>query len=202
MRALALLAAAALATPGFAQGFPLPPKISAPSGRYVLDPAHSSVLWRIQHLGLARYTARFTRIASTVDYDAGDPTKSKLDVTIDANSVRTDFPFPEKENFDAKVAGFLGATANPQIRFVSRAITRTGPTSGVIAGDLTLNGVSKPITLNAIWAGAILSPISKVPVFGISATGTIKRSDFGVTAGLPAIGDDIELRIETEYDKK
>lgn len=188
--------------PAAAQTVPLPPKISAPSSHYVLDPAHVSVLWRIQHMGLERYTAKFTKIASTVDYDAADPTRSKLDVTIDAGSVHTDFPFADKKDFDAEIRGFIGAAANPQIHFISRSITRTGPSRGVIAGDLTLNGVTRPITLQAVWDGAILSPITKIPVFGISATGVVKRSDFGVNALIPLISDDIELRIEAEYDKQ
>ncbi len=195
------VATSVVAAPTLAQTMPLPAKIAAPSGHYVLDPALSSVLWRVQHFGLERFTAKFARVASTVDYDAGDPTRSKLDVTIDAASVRTDFPFADKKDFDAEIRGFLGAAANPKIHFVSREITRTGPNSGVILGDLTLNGVTKPITLKAVWDGAILNPKLKAPVFGISATGTIKRSDFGVTAYLPAVSDDTELRIEAEYDK-
>ncbi len=200
----ALLAAAvALAVPAAAQTMALPAKVDAPSGRYMLDPNHASVTWRVQHMGLARYTARFTKIASTVDYDAGDPTKSKLDVTIDTASVRTDFPFPEKENFDAKIAnGFLGAAANPQIRFVSTGITRTGPQTGVIAGNLTLNGVTRPATLTARWDGAILHPMTKAPAFGISASGKIKRSDYGVTGGIPIVADEVVIEIEAEYQKR
>ena len=201
----ALLAAALVlgATPAAAQTMPLPAQVSAPSGRYALDPNHASVTWRVRHMGLARYTARFAKLASTVDYDAADPTKSKLDVTIDTASVRTDFPMPEKEDFDAKIAnGFLGAKANPQIRFVSTAITRTGPTSGIITGDLTLNGVTKPATLNARWYGAILHPMTKAPAFGITASGTIKRSDYGVTGGIPLVADAVDLEIEAEYQKR
>jgi len=102
LAALTLAATVSMAMPTFSQSIPLPAKVSAPSGRYELDPAHTSVLWRIQHLGLEQYTAKFTKIAGTVDYDAGDPILSKLDVTIDANSVHTDFPLPTRRTSTPK----------------------------------------------------------------------------------------------------
>ena len=201
--AISIALTLAAATTAVAQTIPLPAKVSAPSGHYELDPAHASVLWRIQHLGLEQYTAKFTKIAGTVDYDAADPARSKLDVTIDANSVHTDFPFADKKDFDAEIRGFLGATANPSIHFVSRSIRKTGPNGGTITGDLTLNGVTKPATLDAVWDGAILSPFPPhAPVFGISATGTINRTSFGVNNYAPAVGEMVELRIEAEFDKK
>jgi len=203
MRA-ALIAAIMFATaPAVAQTVPLPAKIDAPSGHYELDPAHASVLWRIKHMGLEEYTAKFTKIAGTVDYDAGDPTKSKLDVTIDANSVHTDFPYADKKDFDAEIRGFLSAAKNPKIHFVSRSIVKTGPNQGIVTGDLTLNGITKTANLNATWDGAILMPFPPhPPVFGISATGLIDRTAYGVTAMAPMIGETVDIRIEAEFDKK
>ena len=199
---LAVLAAV-LASPASAQTIPLPPKIAAPSGHYAIDPTHASVTMTWQHMGLEHYTARFSKIASTVDYDAADPTRSRLEATIGANSVRTDFPFREKVDFDAEIANkFLHADVHPDIRFVSRRIERTGPETGHVIGDLTLNGVTRPLTLDARFDGAIVNPLSKAVTMGISATGVVHRAEFGVTNYEPIVGDDIAFTIEAEYAKQ
>lgn len=180
----------------------LPPQITAPAGKYTVDLGHASIVWRLRHMGLSNYTARFTKFTSTVDYDPADATRSKLEVTIDANSVRSEYPFPERENFDAKIAkSYLKAGAHPQIRFVSRAIERTADNRGRVTGDLTLGGVTRPVVLDATFNGAISNPFNKKPVFGVSATGRFNRSDFGLGDGVPIIGDTIELQIEAEYVK-
>lgn len=175
--------------------------ITAPTGRYAADGAHTSVTFRVRHLGLSNYTARFAKVASSLDYDAADPTRSRLEVAIDARSVRTDFPFPDRENFDAKVADFIGAAKTPELRFVSRAITRTGPASGVVTGDLTMNGQTHPVTLTATFNGAILDPRARAPRMGVSARGVFKRRDWGAGAVYPAVGDEVEVQIEAEYVK-
>lgn len=199
MRALLLLAAFAVATPLAAA------PLGAPSGSYNVDLSHTSVTWRVKHLGLSMYTARFATVASTVQLDAANPANSKLEVTIDANSVRTDFPFPEKEDFDKVVGGdarFLDGAKFPQIRFVSTGIVATGAKTGRITGNLTLRGVTKPITLDAVFNGAIApNPMIKTDKIGVSARGMIKRSDFGMKYGQQFLGDEVELQIEAEYQK-
>lgn len=190
--AIALLSAAA---PALAQGRP----IDVPAGSYRLDPAHTSVVWRVKHLGLSMYSARFIGFDSTVQLDPADPTRSTVTFTIDPKSVRTDFPFPEKENFDMVVASrFLKADAHPEIRFRSTAITATGPNTGTINGDMTLGGVTRPVTFDATLNGAMLNPFTKAPTIGLSARGTIKRSEFGLTELLGPIGDEVEIQIEAE----
>jgi polyisoprenoid-binding protein YceI len=209
MRPLARLAAAALiigahSAPALAQ-MPAPRAVTPPTGTYAVDLSHASITFRVSHFGLSNYTMRFAKFDSTVDYDSADPAKSKLTVVVDPKSIRTDFPFPDRENFDAKIATdpqYLNANAHPEIRFVSRSITRTGPTTGRIAGDLTMRGVTRPITLDAKWNGAIEHPFRRVPVFGVSATGTFKRSDFGMTVLAPLVGDEVQVTIEAEYGPK
>lgn len=200
--ALALL----LLTPAIATAqAPQLKQVEAPSGSYKVDLAHASITLRVKHLGLSNYTARFAKFESTVEYDAKDPTRSKLTVVIDPKSIRTDFPDPAREDFD-KVLGtdekWLAGDKHPEIRFVSTGIRRTGPEAGQITGDLTFRGVTKPVTLDATWNGAIEHPFQKKPVFGVSATGTIKRSDFGMTYLSGLIGDEVELLIEAEYNKQ
>jgi len=179
--------------------------IDAPSGTYKLDLSHANVTFRVMHLGLSNYTARFAKFDSTVEYDAKDPTKSKLTVVIDPKSIRTDFPDVAREDFDKVLATdekWLAGDRYPEIRFVATGIRRTGPKAGQITGDLTFRGVTKPVTLAATWNGAIEHPFRKKPVFGVSAKGLIRRLDFGMTHLSGLIGDDVELQIEAEYSQQ
>lgn len=200
MRYLAAVLLLAATSPGMAA---VGAKLDLPAGSYAGDRAHTSVTWRVMHFGLSNYTARFAKVASTIVLDPVDVGRSKLDVTIDANSVRTDFPFPEKENFDAEIGGdakFLNGKAFPKIRFVSTRIVATGPKTAQVTGDLTLRGVTRPVTLDVRFNGSVTKhPMLKVPVFGISATGLLKRSAFGMDYGLQFVGDDVTLQIEAEF---
>jgi polyisoprenoid-binding protein YceI len=191
---------ATLAMPVFAQQAG-----PAPSGAYVLEKNHASLTWKVKHLGLSNYTARFTRFDVQVSYNAEDITKSTLTATVDPTSVETDFPNPEAEDFDKKVstdAKFMNASAFPEIKFVSTGIEKTGENTGKIMGNLTFLGVTKPMTLDATLNAAMdKHPMAGVPVLGISATGMVKRSEFGLKELVPFIGDDVQLIIEAELVK-
>ncbi len=195
--ALAFLAIAA--APVAAQGAP----IDAPAGEYVLDKTHASVTWRVKHLGMSNYTARFATFDSVLVLDPKNPTKSTVSVTIDPRSVKTDFPFPEKEDFDKVIAEkFLLAGEHPTITFQSSGLKATGPKTGKLTGNLTLMGVTKPVTLDVTLNGAMTHPFRKIPVIGFSATGNFKRSDFGSAVLQGPVGDEIQLQIEAEFFKK
>lgn len=179
--------------------------IDAPSGTYEADLSHTSVTWRVKHLGLSNYTARFAKIASTVQLDSAKPANSTLTVTIDANSVRTDYPFPAKTDFDKEIGGsgkFLDGGKFPEIKFVSTGIVETGAKTAKITGNLTLRGVTKPVTLDAVLNGtAKANPMMGAERIGVSARGTIKRSEFGMTYGTQFVSDDVELIVEAEYKR-
>lgn len=195
--ALAFLAFAA--APASAQAAPL----DVPAGDYVLDKTHASLTWKVKHLGLSNYTARFASFDSVIVLDPKVPTNSTVSVTIDPRSVKTDFPFPEKEDFDKVIADkFLMAGAHPTITFKSSSLQATGANTGKLTGDLTMMGVTKPVTMDVTLNAAMNHPMRKVPVLGFSATGTFKRSDFGSTVLQGPIGDEITFIIEAEYFKK
>lgn len=174
--------------------------LDIPSGHYVNDPAHTSVTFRIKHLGLSNYTARLTRTTAAVDLDAADAAKSKLAVTIDARSVRTDFPFADKTDFDAEIGSgdrFLGGK---DLKFVSTGVTLGAGRTARIAGLLTMRGVTKPVVLDATLNGTMQpNAMFKAPEFGVSATARIKRSEWGMTFGTQFLGDDVDLLIEAEF---
>lgn len=200
-RVRALVGAMALLLVAAANGQAAP--IDVPAGTYALDKAHASLTWRVSHLGFSMYTARFTDFDATVELDPKQPTRSSVTVRINPMSVRTDFPAPETIDFDRKVGEeILKGKEHPDIRFRSTALVATGPTTGRMTGDLTFLGVTRPVTLDVRLNGAGPNPFSKAPTIGFSATGSIRRSEFGSTAYAPGIGDEVELIIEAEFQKK
>lgn len=184
-------------------------RIEAPSGEYALDKNHASLVVRASHLGLSHYTLRLTGLDATLNFDAENPARSSVRAVIDANSVRTEFP--GAMNFDGELAGpnWLNAAAHPQIIFASTGVTLTGPNTGRMTGDLTLRGVTRPVTLDVTFnRGFARHPFGpSLALLGFSARGNIRRSEFGVNALLPAqpgglgVGDEVEIIIETEFTR-
>lgn len=170
------------------------------SGNYVLDPTHASVVWSISHAGLSQYTARFDDISGVLDYNSTTPKKSRVDIRIDPASVSTGLPeFDKTIGFGAR---YFNAEKFPDIRFMSTDITRTGDNTGLITGALTFRGETHPVTLDTVFNGAGKSFGNPGKTLGFSATGTLKRSDFGLTyLSNFGIGDEITLRIETEFNE-
>ncbi|NKC34330.1 YceI family protein [Falsiroseomonas selenitidurans] len=197
----AAIAAAALALLPLAAPRAQPVEVAAPSGRYAIDPAHASVTWRLNHWGLSQYTARFTRFDATLDFDAAQPTQSRLSVAIDPLSVRTDFVGPK--DFDAEIArdaNFLNAGAHPRIGYVSRSIEMTGARTARMRGDLTLLGVTRPVEMEVRFNGSFAEhPIEKVAALGFSGRATLRRSAFGMGFLVPNIGDEVEILVEAEF---
>lgn len=170
-----------------------------PAGTFKSDPTHTSVTWKVTHMGLSNYTARFSKADATLQFDPAKPEAAKLTANIDPASIRTDYPFVEKEDFDKVLAtGAKWFNAKP-ISFTSTAVKVTGPKTADVTGDLTFLGVTKPATLKVTFNGGMAShPMLKKPAIGFSATGTVKRSDYGMTAAIPHVSDEVQVSIETE----
>ena len=174
---------------------------AAPEGAYVLDPAHASVNWSLSHSGLSFYTARFDDISGALDFDPDAPTASRLDIRIDPKSVSTGDP--EWDETLGTSGKYFDSDAHPEIRFVSTASVKTTETTGTVTGDLTLRGVTKPITLDVVYNGAGKSFGHPGATLGFSATGKITRSDWGMDYLTSlGIGDEVTLRIEAEFNEK
>jgi len=186
------------------------PPADAPAGQYTLDPTHTRVTFRVSHIGLSRYTAHFNKVDGKLGFDPANPAAQTVTATLDAKSLDTDYPDP-KLDFSALVQKeFLDAATHPQITFKSTKVEPTGPRTARVTGDLTLKGVTKPVVLEATWNGGY-KPGAMDPSgarVGFSAHGTFKRSDFGISYGLPApgttmgVGDEVEVIIETEFTMK
>jgi polyisoprenoid-binding protein YceI len=194
--ALALAAALVALTPAAAA-----PTLDAsvmPAGTYVLDKAHASLLVRVRHMGLSRYTMRFDRFDADFDYDPAAPQNAKVKVTIDARSLDNGSKITSRLFADQ----FLDAGKNPTITFNSTQLQIAPDGKGTLAGDLTLRGVTHPVTFDVAFdgyqEGGLLGRRA-----GFSAVGQIDRTDFGSTALAPdSVGKEVEFIIEAEFVRK
>ena len=180
------------------------PALPVPSGTYVLEKTHASLLWRVPHMGLSNYTARFTRFDVTLQLDAADLSRSRVRATVDMSSVETDFvPAGGRDwNAELRAAPFFDAAKFPQAVFESTRVTGNGAKGLRVDGNLTFLGVTRPVTLDATINGTLAShPFAKVPALGISATGRVPRLAFGLNPPpiQQGVGESVELVIEAEF---
>jgi len=171
---------------------------AAVAGEYQLDPAHTNVFFRLAHLGFSGYMGRFNKIEGKVKLDPKDVAKSGLDVTIDAASIDVNNEKLQGELRDKEV---FDTAAYPNITFKATKLEQKDVNRGTITGDLTLHGVTKPVTLDVTLNGVGVHPMTQKPTLGFSATATIKRSDFGITKWAQFVGDSVQIIIETEIQQ-
>jgi polyisoprenoid-binding protein YceI len=175
---------------------------TAGAGAYALEKPHASLTWRVKHMGLSSYTARFADFDATLDFDPDNVEAAKLKAVINPMSVRTDHPTDAE--WDRRIGRDLfRAETFPQIVFESTAVRRTGEFTGEVTGDLSFLGVTKPATLAVTFNGA--APRAALyrgkDAVGFSARGVLKRSDFGLTRYSAFVGDEVEVLIEAEFTK-
>jgi polyisoprenoid-binding protein YceI len=169
-------------------------------GHYALDPHHASVIARVSHMGVSLYTVRFDTLDAAIDYDAAHPERTRVTASVDPTSldVNADYSKTFAEEF-------LQVSKFPRATFVSTSIQPGAGASGTMTGDLTLMGVTKPVTFNVTLIGSGHEPLP-IPLgrraAGFEATTTLKRSDFGSTFLGNMVGDDVTLQIEAEFEKK
>lgn len=175
-----------------------------PSGAYRIDAAHSTLHFRVNHLGFANYTASFARFSADLTLDPADPASAQLNATIDARSLALPNP-PAGFLEDMLGAGWFNTAQYPEITFRSTNVELTGANTARVIGDFTLHGITKPVTLDVTFNGGYVGhefdPNARI---GFSARGAFNRSDFGMGYGVPpegstmGVSDRVEVIIETE----
>lgn len=180
--------------------------MAVPAGAYTLDKAHATLLFRVDHLGFSNFTARFTRFEAELLFDPANLATARVSASVDPRSL----------DIDNAPAGFLDTLRGPQwfdtgrfpeMTFRSTHVEVTGPRTILATGDLTLHGLTHPVTLevayNGGYAGHPMDPHARI---GFSAHGVFKRSDFGVALGIPPAGstmgvsDAVQIIIESEFN--
>lgn len=174
------------------------PAAAAPAGTYKIDPVHSVAYFEVGHAGgISRFMGRFNDIAGELVVDTPEKSRIKVDVKVD--SVDTNSDGLDKH---LKSPDFFNAVQFPMLSFASTAVTLNSAGEGTVAGNLTLHGVTKPVTFKLKEIGAGPGPKGDARV-GYTASSTIKRSDFGIAYGIPkAATDEVDLRINIEAIKQ
>jgi len=187
MRKIAYLALASLLATGTA--------LHAAPVTYTLDPGHTMVLFSWNHFGYSNPTADLGGVQGTLVYDPAAPTKATVDVTLPLSALDTHVPALDEH---LKKPDFFDAEKYPTVTFKSTKVAAAGKDKLKVTGDLTVHGVTKPVTLDVTVNKVGDHPMLKAPAAGFNATATIKRSDFGVGAYVPAVSDEIKISITTE----
>jgi polyisoprenoid-binding protein YceI len=207
MRASLTLLALVAATPLLAQSSPQLPGQQDPArvtgGTYTADAGHSLIQWEVDHFGFNPYFGIFGDVAGTLTLDPKNLSAAKVDVTIPVSKVVTASAGLTDHLLRAGKDGgkpdFFGP-APSDARFVSTAVKANG-NEAEITGNLTLNGVTRPVTIEAEFVGAGTNPMNKKETVGFEGEVTIKRSEFGIAYALPMVSDEVELDISIAFEK-
>lgn len=171
-----------------------PQAVAAPAS-YQIDPTHTFVHFEIMHLGLSHFTGRFDDVDGSIVFDREAGTGS-VDISIDVASANTGV---EKLDNHLQTDDFFHAEKYPKVRFVGDQFTVTDGKVLAVSGDLTILGVTRPVTLQFSHFNCLDEhPMARVPACGGNAVTNIDRSDFGMDAFIPAVGDSVRLSIEVE----
>lgn len=183
----AFLGAALLTTPAFAEPV-----------KYDLDASHAQVVFGYTHFGYSTTWGMFSGFSGEIMFDEADPAASSVSVSMATNSMFTGW---EERLSHFMSPDFFGDNAETMITFTSTSIEVTGEDTALITGDLTLNGVTKPVTLDAKLNAQGDHPMQGKPWLGFDATTTLKRSDFDLGKFAPAVSDDVSVMISIEAGK-
>lgn len=196
---LAALLLIGTAAPSHAQQTASHNPAEAQSGTFTADSGHTQIGWTVSHMGFSNFTGRLSGVTGSLTLSAANPASSKLSVSVPTASFNTPV-----ERLNAELVGdkWFDAEKFPTITFVSTKITPTGKDSATVAGDLTMHGVTKPVTLTAHFVGAGTNPLSKKYNIGFEATGTVKRSEFGVATYVPLIADEVQLSLNGAFERQ
>lgn len=173
---------AALAIPAFAAD-------------YSVDDDHTFALFRVQHMGAGYTWGRFDAIGGTVSYDPANAAGNKVNLTIQAESISTGVPDMEKH---LKSNDFFDVKQFPTLTFVSKSFTKKGEGQYEVAGDLTIHGVTKAVTVPVTRTGMSTHAFKKVPLVGFETTFEINRSDYGIKYGPGAVGESVRVTLALE----
>lgn len=166
------------------------------AGSYKLDPEHGKITWSVDHLGFSTYVGQFVNVQADLTLDTANPANSRLTATIPLTQVDSN-----SDGLDAhlQTPDFFDTANHPVATFVSRSVTvdADDPAQATVVGDLTLRGVTRPVTMEVEFnqAGQAMGAYKA----GFDGEATIRRSDFGIDFALPALGDEVKLHIEGEF---
>ena len=165
---------------------------------YILDASHSQILFSYNHLGYSTTHGMFSGFDGEIAFDQEDPAASSVNISFPVMSMLTGW----EQRFAHLMSGdFFGASEGDMITFASTGIAVTGDNTAMITGDLTMNGVTKSVVLDATMNQAGTHPMAEKPWAGFDATTSVLRSDFNVGSFAPFVGDEVQIMISIEAMK-
>jgi len=169
------------------------------AGEYKLDKSHTSVIFKITHLGLSTYVGRFNDYDASLDFDPDNIAATNLEAKVLPSSVDTN---NEKLEKTLQESDWFNTAEYPEINFTTESVELQTDNTFLFTGLVTLRGVTKPVTLNAKFNGGAVNILTAKYTLGFEATTTIKRSDFGMDEYIPLVGDDVQIEIYAEFQKR
>ncbi len=209
-RPSAIRVGAVLITAGALQAASAPPSLAqvAPAstdpqrvqgGAYAVEPSHTQLLFSVSHMGFSTYYGQFSGASGSLQLDPKTPSRSRFEIRVPTGSVSTT---SDKLTGELKSSAWLDAAADPEITFRSTEVTPLGHGAASVSGNLTLHGVTRPMTLRARLVGAGINPLDKKYTVGFDLVGSIRRSEFGVRTYVPLIGDTVTLTVSGVFEKQ
>lgn len=167
-------------------------------GQYKLDKSHATLLFKVQHLGLSTYVGRFNSVAASLEFDPEDIASAKLEAIVDMTSLDINDRELGKDLMGRK---WLRTESYPQAIFKTISVMPVADNSFEFIGELDWRGVRKPISLQVIFHGGANNILTGKYTLGFTATGSFKRSDFGMKSYIPLVGDQITIEAYAEFQR-
>ncbi|MCH2190917.1 MAG: YceI family protein [Gammaproteobacteria bacterium] len=175
-----------------------------PSGKYDLDLAHASILWKVSHFGYSNYIGRFTDFSSQLNLDTENFTNSSVSVEIKIDSIDTAYPHADEDDFDKKLSqGWFKSEDSPVITFNSTKVSELTGHSFTFEGEMTMAGQTHPLVFEAKLNGSTAAHpfANNKPLVGFSAQAIVNRTKWGVSKYAPKVGAEVTVQVEGEFVK-
>ena len=173
--------------------------VSAFAQNWTLDKSHSNLAFTVTHMMLSEVDGKFQNFDVTMTSAKPDFTDAQIDLTADVSSIYTN---QEKRDGHLKSPDFFDAAKYPKLEFKSKSISKVSGNKYKLIGDLTMHGVTKPVTLDAVITGPVTNPQSKKTLAGFKVSGEVKRGDFTLgSAPAAVVSDEITIRATGELVK-
>lgn len=184
-------------------GYLIAPKVkigvvNLEKGSYQIDPAYTSILFKINHMGMSTFVGRFNESEASLEFDPAHMENAKLTALIKIPSVDVNNKDLEET---LKGSSWFDAEKYPQALFKTETVVMLDNTHAKFSGNLTLHGMTAPIVLDVVFNGAGNNMLSGKYTLGFTAATRIKRSQFGMDYLIPAVGDDVDVEVFAEFQK-
>lgn len=163
---------------------------------YTVDKNHTKIGFIAKHFGISEVDGKFNNADASLKSSKEDFSDAVIEMTADVKSIDTDV---EMRDNDLRSENWLDAEKYPKITFKSTSFKKVSDKNYKLAGNITIKGVTKPIVFDVVYNGKHMNPMSKKNSVGFTITGKLNKNDFGVGKDSPAVGDEIQLRANTEF---